>query len=195
MTLTRGLTKDFEGISPTMQTIAETVPVAPAIYNNFAAPPVALGQYLGSHEKPESWVGMYTLAPVFRLLSKFGFAAQIPDYEENYSTPAEVNTSTYLKNLHSDFGWLGIIWGPFIIGAAAAGLHRRLHKPVFLVAMPFLCTVVAFSFVALTISGDWYIGLIASVFGMIWVQRPVKATTPWRDDLLTLLTAIRYPRG
>lgn len=117
---------------------------------------------------------MYTFAPIFRLLSRLGFPTSVPPYEENYWTPFPVNTSTYLKNLHSDFGPSGILFCPFILGAAVASLilqTRRRPRLLGLVLLANIYVLIIFSFsYNFMLSGDWYIASLASVLAAIAVE-------------------------
>jgi len=175
VTSIRGLAVDLPGRTPTIDSITEYIPFFPAVYANFSAPPVALSMYL---EKPDEqrngfW-GMYTFAPVFRVLSKFGFPTSVPPYEENYYTPVEVNTSTYLKNLSSDFGFLGVVFFPLLLGAATTHLVRGGEcrpKLVGLVVLSDLYVLVAFSYVVNLTVGDWYVATVIGVLAAHIVQR------------------------
>jgi oligosaccharide repeat unit polymerase len=176
----RGLGVDYPGVTPAMDRISEYVPVAPSIYSNFSATPVAFSMYLSSpHENKAGFWGMYTFGPIFRLLSRLGFPTRVAPYEEDYWTPFPVNTSTYLKNLHSDFGPIGIFIFPLIIGAAAAYLTRRTRirpKLVDIVILSNIYVLVVFSFsYNFTVSGDWWIAACASTVAAIVIERKSRA--------------------
>ena len=171
----RGLGVNYPGNTPALDRISEYVPVAPSLYSNFSGTPVAFSMYLSTPEanKHGFW-GMYTFAPVLRLLSKFGFPTGVPPYEEDYWTPVPMNTSTYLKNLYSDFGPAGILVFPFILGAAATLLILRVKtKPrlldLVLLANIYVLIVFSFSY-NFMLSGDWYIAALASVLAAIAVE-------------------------
>ncbi len=172
----RGLGVDYPGITPALDRISEYVPMAPSLYSNFSGTPVAFSMYLSSpRERSVGFWGMYTFGPIFRFLSKLGFPTSIPPYEEDYWTPFPVNTSTYLKNVHSDFGPAGILIFPFILGAAATALNLRTRtKPrlLHLVLLANLYVLVIFSFsYNFMLSGDWYIGTVASVVAALVIEQ------------------------
>ena len=113
----RGLAVDFPGRTNAIDSITEYAPPFPSFYANFSAPPVAFSLYLASpDESKNGFWGEYTFAPVFRVLTKLGLSNSVPRYEENYYTPVDVNTSTYLKNIYSDFGLSGILGVPLVLG-------------------------------------------------------------------------------
>lgn len=174
----RGLGVDYPGITPAMDRISEYVPVAPSIYSNFSATPVAFSMYLSSPEvsKHGFW-GMYTFAPIFRLLSRVGFPTAVPHYEEDYWTPFPMNGSTYLKNLHSDFGPAGIVIFPILLGAVTTALILRIRarpRLLDLVILTNLYVIVVFSFgMDFMLSGDWWIAIGTSILAAFIVDLPV----------------------
>lgn len=180
----RGLGVAYPGVTPALDQISEYVPVAPSIYSNFSGTPVAFSMYLYSpDESKHGFWGMYTFAPIFRLLSKFGFPTSVPSYEEDYWTPFPMNGSTYLKNLHSDFGPVGIIVFPFLLGAITTILTKRIRsRPQLLdiVVLANIYVILVFSFgMNFMLSGDWYICLVVSVIVALIVDlRPSKTKAP-----------------
>lgn len=171
----RKLDVDFPGITPSMERISEWVPFFPSLYSNFSATPVAFSMYLSNPEdKNAGFWGMYTFAPIFRFLSRLGFQKSVPPYEENYYTPVPVNTSTYLKNVHSDFGFAGILIFPYLLGAVTTLLIVRTStrpRVTELVTLSnlYVLAVFAFSFNFMLL-GDWYIGLAASILAAFAVD-------------------------
>jgi len=172
VSLTRSLQVDFPGRTDAIDTISEYFPIFPSLYSNFSAPPVALSTYLASPEKQGPW-GAYTLAPILRFISKFGFPVYVQPYEENYYTPVPTNNNTYLKNIHSDFGLTGIVLFPFFLGIASVVLSLKAHGnlvPKLLFAN--LCVYVAFSVLySVTVLGDWFIGLIVGIIAGAVIDR------------------------
>jgi oligosaccharide repeat unit polymerase len=165
----RHLNVEFAGITPKMEEISDYVPFFPSVYSNFSATPVAFSLYLATPEQEKTgfW-GMYTFAPVFRFLSRLGFPCAVPAHEENYYTPVPMNTSTYLKNIYSDFGPAGIVIFPFVLGACLALLITRASGTLglALLANLFVLAVFAFAFNFMVL-GDWYVGIGGSVLGAI----------------------------
>jgi oligosaccharide repeat unit polymerase len=177
----RHLNVEFAGITPKLEEISEYVPFFPSVYSNFSATPVAFSLYLATPEQQkEGFWGMYTFAPIFRFLSRLGFPCAVPAHEENYYTPVPMNTSTYLKNVYSDFGPAGIATFPFVLGACLALLITRASGTLglALLANLFVLAVFAFAFNFMLL-GDWYIGLGGSVLGaLIADMRGVEVAVP-----------------
>jgi len=178
----RGLQVDFPGVTPTMERISEYVPFAPSLYSNFSATPVAFSQYLDSPEADRTgYWGMYTFAPLFRGASKLGFATDVPAYEENYWTPVPMNTSTYLKNVYSDFGPVGMCVFPLVLGALITYLIQSMGNEPRLLAIVMLANIyvlIVFSFAFdFMLLGDWYIGIMAGVLAALIVGKTAKMRT------------------
>ena len=171
----RRLNVSFPGITPAMEDISTYVPFFPSIYSNFSATPVAFSLYLSSpSDLKEGHWGTYTFAPVLRLLSHMGFETKVPAHEENYYTPVPINTSTYLKNLYSDFGPSGVVLFPLGLGFLIAMFTiqiSRVANPVSLVLLAnlYMLAVFAFSFDFMLL-GAWYISTVCSVAAGMWCR-------------------------
>jgi len=173
---TRGLGGDFPGTTPAMESIAEYIPFLPSVYSNLSAPPVALSLYLSTPEGQNTspW-GEYTFAPVLRVLSRTGLVSERPRYEEDYYTPVPTNTSTYLKNLDSDFGFPGVILFPYALGFVMTLLTSgvaQTFRVTYIVVLANLYLIIMGSFaVNLMVLGDWYISLIVGITVGIVIDR------------------------
>ena len=182
----RGLGVDFPGITPAMDRISEFVPVFPSIYSNFSATPVAFSMYLSSpaESKHGSW-GEYSFAPVLRLLAKVGLGHGTERYEESYYTPVPMNTSSYLKSVHSDFGPVGVMLFPFLLSLAMTALLFRAERNGSLcsvVLLGNLYVIVVFSFAFnLMMMGAWYVSVVFGTLIAIMIDLPNAARRNVRD--------------
>jgi oligosaccharide repeat unit polymerase len=193
---TRGLGGSFPGTTPAMQSIEEYIPFFPSVYSNFSATPVALSMYLSTPEEwnTGSW-GQYTFAPVLRILSRTRLVRDRPRFEEDYDTPVPTNTSTYLKNLDSDFGFAGIVLFPYILGFAMTLLISGIAqspKVTSIIVLSNLYLIIIGSFaVNLMVLGDWYISLIVGVIVGVVIDRRrhffEPMTSPMRNPRIETL--------
>ena len=183
---TRGLGGNFPGTTPAMESIAEYIPFFPSVYSNFSATPVALSMYLSSPEQRNAgtW-GQSTFAPFLRILSRTGLFTERPRFEENYDTPVPTNTSTYLKNLDSDFGFIGVVLFPYVLGFVMTFLMCEISqtlKVTYIVILANLYLIIVGSFaVNLMVLGDWYISLIAGVIAGAVIDRRRRLLKPVTD--------------
>ena len=173
---TRHLQTDFSGRTDALDTLAEYIPPLPSLYTNISATPIAFSMYLDTPDEQQTgfW-GMNTFAPFYRLLAKLGFPTAVAGYEENYYTPVPMNTSTYLKDVHSDFGLPGIVIFPYLLGLISAYLGLRVaYRPrlVDIVLLAHLVLVIAASFaINLMFTGDWPISVLSGVVVASIVER------------------------
>jgi oligosaccharide repeat unit polymerase len=185
---TRHLQTDFPGRTDAIDRVTEYIPPFPSLYSNISAPPVAFSMYLDTpSEYQQGFWGMNTFAPIYRLLTKLGFQLEVPIYEENYYTPVPMNTSTYLKDLHSDFGPLGIAIFPYVLGLVTGKLGCRLAdrpRVVDIVLLSQLMLIIAASFaINLMFTGDWPISTIAGIVAAYVVDRSSTRRTYARGEI------------
>jgi oligosaccharide repeat unit polymerase len=173
---TRHLQTDFSGRTDALDKLSEYIPPLPSLYTNISATPVAFSMYLDTpDEQKTGFWGMNTFAPFYRLLAKLGFPTAVAGYEENYYTPVPMNTSTYLKDVHSDFGLPGIAIFPYLLGLVSAYLGLRIAygpRLVDIVLLSHFMLVIAASFaINLMFTGDWPISVLSGVVGASIVER------------------------
>jgi oligosaccharide repeat unit polymerase len=159
--------------SSTLNEISDWVPVAPSLYFYLSGPPVGLSAYLRDpgREANLAW-GRYTFASVYRFLSKLGLATHVPFHQEFYSTPEPINTCTYLREAHSDFGVLGVFFVPFLLGLVAGWLSSVRENLARMISLAFIYVVILFSFSNLVAAtGQWFQGFLVSLIASVIVER------------------------
>jgi len=177
VTMIRGIPAEFENQGATLNRISDVVPSLPSLYMYVSAPPAGLSAYLQHPESDgHSFWGRYTFAPAYRLLAKLGWNTYVPYYTEFYSTPVPINSCTYLREIHSDFGSLGVLGVPFCLGALLTFLESRRSSLAVQMVLAHLYVVVLFSFTLLVaITGYWYISFMASSAVGLLLDRAPKA--------------------
>lgn len=93
----------------------------PYIYYTSSFP--ALGQL--TEERPDLTLGKTSFAPLVHVASILMDIEQVPLQGAFCYIPMEVNTYTYLRQFYSDFGWFGILLGPYLCGLLASWADRR----------------------------------------------------------------------
>lgn len=167
------LASSLYGQGNTLTNISEWIPAAPSLYFYLSGPSVGLSEYLNdpSREANLPW-GRYTFASAYRFLSKFGLATPVPFHQEFYSTPEPINVCTYLREIHSDFGPVGVFLFPFLLGAIAgwtAGSRTTLFRIVVL-AHVYLIVLFSFTYLAV-IAGQWVQRLAVSLVVSVFLER------------------------
>jgi oligosaccharide repeat unit polymerase len=113
--LIRNPTDEFQGTSNTINQFKGGILISPSIYFYAASQIGVLNQYLES-DKEHLPFGNSTFFAIYTGFSKFDLTEKPNDQHEGYMIPYWSNTATYLRDLHSDFGYSGVFIFPFLLG-------------------------------------------------------------------------------
>jgi oligosaccharide repeat unit polymerase len=148
--------------------------ITPSMYLYFSSQIVVLNQYLQKENEFSRW-GENTFLPVYNVLSKFGIVQRPSTYQEGYFIPVWSNTGTYLREIHSDFGILGVIFLPFLLGLFSSFFWVRYlntGRTHYLVFLTYLLIVVHFTFLMMiTRSAKWWISSVIILILLIALNR------------------------
>jgi len=166
---TRGVYEKFSGETSTlrhMRTSGSSF-ISPSVIMYISVHSGVLNQYLKEDQEHVVW-GRYTLAPMWRLVSKFGFETFVGFYQSwFYQTPAPANTGTYIRELHADFGVSGVVIVPYLLGLVASLYWFRIrerNKLLDIIILAHIYAVVGMSwFVMLTQLGGWFLSLATGI--------------------------------
>jgi oligosaccharide repeat unit polymerase len=125
----RGMVESFVGQTTALKklNVGAGSFITPSIIMYITAHAGVLNQYL-RHDGENQPIGHYSLAPIWRVLSKLGFDTYVEQHQPFYLTPVQANTGTYLRELHADYGITGIILGPFLLGLISSMYWFRFKK-------------------------------------------------------------------
>lgn len=115
--LLRGVIESFKtyGGTETIEKLRNVPFFSPSIYFYLSGNPVVLSEYLKKGGE-KNFPGSYTFAPLYRFLAKFDIISRPSYYQPFYYTPVPMNTGTYIREIHADFGEAGVLLFPFFIG-------------------------------------------------------------------------------
>jgi hypothetical protein len=141
--------------------------VLTSLYMYAAFPPIVFSKYLEEGGEHGRW-GENTLGPIRNGLNRMGFAiAPIESrYQRVYYIPYGMNVGTMLRELHADFGEVGLILFPFLLGALATASYwlARRGSLIGAVVGAHLSVVAALStFMNAMRWGDWWASLVFGV--------------------------------
>jgi oligosaccharide repeat unit polymerase len=118
----------------------------------------ALQAYIDS--APVGTAGAMTFHMVFKVMRVVDPTVKLPTYiPEPYSIPIEFNTFTWLHPFYSDFGFAGVMLGPWVVGLLAGLVYFRMRRSC--------------SFNTLYVNGLICYGLTLSFIGNQLTQGPV----------------------
>lgn len=148
--------------------------LTPSIYLYLTVHFGVLNQYLRQDVEHTPW-GSNTFAPLYRILAKVGFNTPATWYQRFYKTPVGANTGSYLRELHADFGVLGILTVPYLIGlfSSIAWYRFLTHgRYLALIVAAYLGALVAMSiFVIGTRSGELLLSFLPSALVGVRLDR------------------------
>jgi oligosaccharide repeat unit polymerase len=166
----RGIEESIPGAGRTLRTLKTASFITPSIYLYLTVHHGVFNQYLKRDEE-HHLIGANTFAPVYRFIAGFGYETEVSQYEKFYSTPVSANSGSYLREIHGDFGSLGIFIVPFLIGLLCSVLwikYREGGRLVHLVLFAHMLVIVDLSSMIMgTRLGYWLFSLLAS-FSVAW---------------------------
>jgi oligosaccharide repeat unit polymerase len=168
----------FTDQSPSLNRISEWIPAAPSMYFYISCGPIGLSEYLREPQREANlpW-GRYTFASIYRFLSKLGLATFVPYHQQEfYNTPEPVNTCTYIREVHSDFGMAGVFIFPLVLGAVAGWLSSFGGSLTSIMVLTHIYFLVLLSYTSLvTSAGPWFQSLMASLMAAIFLDRASRS--------------------
>ena len=158
--------KSITGKSSNMSQFEGNIILSPAIYFYLSSQIVTFSSYLKT-ENEFHLPFEYTLFPLYRVLGKFNLVRRPDTHSLGYHTPTWSNTATYLRNLHSDFGYAGIILGPFLFGLLSSYFWIALFyrkKLIYVVYLTFIMISIGMSFFTLQSQVTLWVSIVGSAF-------------------------------
>jgi oligosaccharide repeat unit polymerase len=154
----------FEAL-PLSRTSERFSRVATSFYVYAVGPPIVFSEYLAGGGEEAEW-GENTLGPLRNGLHRLGFAVKplADKYQRFYSIPFDMNTGTWLRELRADFGPVGALLVPFVLGAitsvALAHVRYRASLASLIVTSHLFVVAVMSSFMCATRWGSWWASLL-----------------------------------
>ena len=100
-----------------------------SLYWYIAAPLAAFAEYLKNAE--HTWtMGQSLFFPIYKWLARLHWVAPVTKtvLTEWVRVPYRTNVYTYLRDIHEDFGFVGLALVPGVLGALSAVLRRRAES-------------------------------------------------------------------
>ncbi len=164
--VSRNTFDDYKGVSSSLSQYKGGALISPSIYFYLSSQIAVFSRYLEIGDE-KLLIAQNTLFPIYSLLSKTGVVERPKDNSIGYYVPTWSNTATYLRDLHSDYGFTGIIIGPFLLGLITSFYwFKTFYKNdlISFVILSFLMIVIGMSFFAIQIrSITWWFSLISVI--------------------------------
>ncbi len=143
----RGSIEKFKASTSELNELERSYFISPSLYLYFSSNIGVLSKYLekGGEDK---MIGENTFQPLYNLLSKINIVDHPGFYPKGYFIPMWTNSATYLRDIHEDFGYMGIFLVPFILGLLNTYLWFKFFSTGSIISFIFLVystMIVAFS--------------------------------------------------
>lgn len=170
----RGTFERYKGASPELRSLADNTFFSPSLYLYLSSHVGVLNQYF-FHEDDNMKFGQITFSPFYNFSSKFGVVEPVPPDLKGYFIPMWTNSSTYLRNIHSDFGDFGLIVIPYLLGLLTSFFWIRFYSSgnfIHFMLMVHFYLIIGISFFAIVTQGaDWYLSIFSLVFIIPFIER------------------------
>jgi len=166
--------EEMKGTSQSLSKFEGGAVISPTIYFYAASQVGVLNQYFekGKENLP---FGNATFLSVYNLLSKFNLVERPKVHSKGYFIPQWSNTATFLRDIHSDFGYAGLLLVPFLLGLCVTFYWFRFYetqKFVYLVLLAHLFVIIGMSFFALaTRFPPWVFGITLLSIGIPVIEK------------------------
>lgn len=151
--------------------------ISPSMYLYASAHVGVLNAYLYNQNERTSF-GENMFLPIYRFLSKFDLVPKPSFYQKGYFIPMWTNTGTYLRELHADYGPVGLFLFPYLIGLFTTIIWFKFYenyKLFNLVILTFLFLFIAFTFLVLvTRLSYWFISLFTILMLIPLIEKIVQ---------------------
>jgi oligosaccharide repeat unit polymerase len=159
----RGSFEAFKGKSQTFNELKNVPFVSPSMYLYFSSNVGVFSKYFDLQAE-DPMIGENTLLPIYNLMSRFDVVKHPEFYPRGYFIPMWANSATYLKDLHADFGPLGLFSIPFFLSFMATFYWFRFYERGDLISFTFLVyinIILSFSvFYLITRAAFWLLSFL-----------------------------------
>jgi oligosaccharide repeat unit polymerase len=173
--ITRGVMETFARSKTVVQLYQRGVTKNPTLLLYLTVHFGVLDQYLREDREHTPW-GTNSLFPLYRLMKKVGADLDLPKFfQDFYKTPSAANTGSYIREIHADFGLVGVIIYPLVFGLAASWvyfmfLRRRSVYWTIVVSWAMTMVFICIFFVP-TRGGEMVAGFIIAALTSLWIDK------------------------
>jgi oligosaccharide repeat unit polymerase len=181
--------ENIKGTSPALKSFEGNLFLSPSIYLYMCSHLGILNKYL-EHNDEENMIGAHTFLPIYNVISMTGAVEHPPFFQKGYFIPLWTNTGTYLRELDADFGKIGILVGPFLIGLFITFFWFRFFETkslTYLILLTYFFLIVSFSFfVMISRLSSWFISLTALLILVPILESKIKKELNVRKKISSL---------
>ena len=158
--------ESYQGASKVLRQLENNSIISPSIYLYLSSDIGVLSQYLYS-ENESAEFGQNTFLTIYGFLAKIGAVEKPELFQKGYYIPMWTNTGTFIREIHADFGVIGVILVPYLLGLLSTWLWYKFYQGKNLIVfalLVYLYLIIGFSFlVMVTRLPSWNISLFIIV--------------------------------
>jgi len=169
--VTRVTNERFKGATTQLSALEANAIVSPSIYLYFSGHIGTLNKAIFAEERSNLFAEK-TLTMFYSTISKFDLVKRPKDYDKGYFIPTWINTGTFLREIYMDYGYLGILIIPFIIGVLCTLYWYKFFSSgsfFNLVILTHLYVIVGFSFVIFVVRLSTWVFPIVILLVTVWI--------------------------
>jgi len=170
----RGGSEDLTGAGRGISSLRNNLFITPTLYLYFSGHVGVLSKYL-EKDIEKARFGENTFRFVYNVFDKFGFTDNAEMYQRGYYIPVWINTGTFLRELHADFGISGTLLFLFILGIIISSVWVSFYKSgniTYLVLLVYLGLIIALSFLMMiTRLTTWPISLLTILLVLSIIEK------------------------
>jgi oligosaccharide repeat unit polymerase len=157
--ISRGSRENYVGTDRQLKQMKDNFLFSPSIYLYISSDAGVFSKYLEMDEE-EARFGENSFRLFYDFLSRFDLVEKPNFFQRGYFIPMWTNTGTFIREIHADFGIIGVLAIPFLLGIILTWLwfiFIRTGNTYSLLFMVYLYLIIGFSFlVMVTRLNQWY---------------------------------------
>jgi len=146
--VSRSAKENYVGASKELRQQKDNFLFSPSVYLYISSDVGVLSKYL-ELDKEQTNFGQNTFRLYYDILAKLKLAEEPDFFQKGYFIPMWTNTGTYIREIHADFGIIGVLFIPYLLGLIITWLWFRFyeHKNIYaLLVLVYLFLIIGFSF-------------------------------------------------
>lgn len=170
----RGGSEQLHGAGRNINTLSNNLFITPTLYLYFSGHIGVLSKYLEKDDETARF-GENSFRFVYNVLSKLGVTDDADMYQRGYYIPVWINTGTFLRELHADFGIGGTLIFLFVLGIIISYIWWKFFNygnPLVLAFLVYLSLIISLSFLMMiTRLTNWPISLLSILMVLFFWKR------------------------
>lgn len=184
--LLRVTDENMPGTSKVLKQLDDSFIISPSIYLYLSSDIGVLNQYIKS-EGEKTKFGENSLIFIHYLLARFDIVEKPRDLQKGYKIPMWVNTGTYIRELHADFGVAGVFLIPYLLGLLITWLWFKFyqkHRIIILVLLIYFTLIIGFSFLMMITRLDiWFVSLFILLLSIPIIEKIAEIRSKHKNNI------------